>query len=221
MNRSDHPPRAPRRDRGPDPCEPGAPNVIPGRVVMSLEIRDLAAENIEGVRCHRHGSGRIAAARQTPITLYPAEGFASTPAPTHERMQPDHRQGLREGPGPQSTVMPSGAGHDAQDMTHIAPTGMIFVPSAFGVSHSPKEYTSPEDMANGANVCANRAGRRRWRAGRSLDRNCSGRSGTAGRSVGEGDRQPRSAAAESTFADPPSSSRPAESGTEVLRRACP
>ena len=49
-------------------------------------------------------------------------------------------------------LMPSGAGHDAQDMTHIAPTGMIFVPSAGGVSHSPKEYTSPQDMANGANV---------------------------------------------------------------------
>ena len=37
-------------------------------------------------------------------------------------------------------------------MTHIAPTGMIFVPSVGGVSHSPKEYTSPQDMANGANV---------------------------------------------------------------------
>jgi N-carbamoyl-L-amino-acid hydrolase len=49
-------------------------------------------------------------------------------------------------------LMPSGAGHDAQDMTHIAPTGMIFVPSVDGISHSPKEYTSPEDMANGANV---------------------------------------------------------------------
>jgi N-carbamoyl-L-amino-acid hydrolase len=48
--------------------------------------------------------------------------------------------------------MPSGAGHDAQDMTHIAPTGMIFVPSRDGISHSPKEYTSPEDMATGAKV---------------------------------------------------------------------
>ncbi len=48
--------------------------------------------------------------------------------------------------------MPSGAGHDAQDMTRIAPTGMIFVPSVNGVSHSPKEFTSPEDMANGASV---------------------------------------------------------------------
>ena len=49
-------------------------------------------------------------------------------------------------------TMPSGAGHDAQDMTHITPTGMIFVPSVDGISHSPKEYTSPADMANGANV---------------------------------------------------------------------
>lgn len=49
-------------------------------------------------------------------------------------------------------LMPSGAGHDAQDTTHIAPTGMIFVPSRDGISHSPKEYTSPEDIANGAKV---------------------------------------------------------------------
>ena len=49
-------------------------------------------------------------------------------------------------------LMPSGAGHDAQDMTHIAPTGMIFVPSVKGISHSPKEFTSAVDMANGASV---------------------------------------------------------------------
>jgi N-carbamoyl-L-amino-acid hydrolase len=49
-------------------------------------------------------------------------------------------------------LMPSGAGHDAQDMASIAPTGMIFVPSVDGVSHSPEEFTSAEDMANGASV---------------------------------------------------------------------
>ncbi len=49
-------------------------------------------------------------------------------------------------------LMPSGAGHDAQDMAHIAPIGMIFVPSVGGISHSPKEFTSAEDMANGASV---------------------------------------------------------------------
>jgi N-carbamoyl-L-amino-acid hydrolase len=48
--------------------------------------------------------------------------------------------------------MQSGAGHDAQEMSNLAPVGMIFVPSKDGISHSPKEYTSSGDMANGANV---------------------------------------------------------------------
>ena len=48
--------------------------------------------------------------------------------------------------------MPGGAGHDAQDMAQIALTGMIFVLSVNGVSHSPKEFTSAQDMANGASV---------------------------------------------------------------------
>jgi N-carbamoyl-L-amino-acid hydrolase len=37
-------------------------------------------------------------------------------------------------------------------MARITPSGMIFVPSVGGISHSPKEFTKPEDMANGANV---------------------------------------------------------------------
>jgi N-carbamoyl-L-amino-acid hydrolase len=48
--------------------------------------------------------------------------------------------------------MPSGAGHDAQDIARIGPVGMIFVPSVGGISHSPREFSRPEDIANGANV---------------------------------------------------------------------
>jgi N-carbamoyl-L-amino-acid hydrolase len=48
--------------------------------------------------------------------------------------------------------MPSGAGHDAQEIAHIAPIGMIFVPSQGGISHAPQEYTTPADLANGADV---------------------------------------------------------------------
>lgn len=48
--------------------------------------------------------------------------------------------------------MPSGAGHDAQHIAQIAPAGMIFLPSVGGISHAPKEYTSPQDMADGVNV---------------------------------------------------------------------
>jgi N-carbamoyl-L-amino-acid hydrolase len=48
--------------------------------------------------------------------------------------------------------MPSGAGHDAQEMAAICPIGMIFVPSRGGISHSPLEYSAPEHIAKGADV---------------------------------------------------------------------
>jgi N-carbamoyl-L-amino-acid hydrolase len=48
--------------------------------------------------------------------------------------------------------LPSGAGHDAQDIAHLSPIGMIFVPSRGGISHSPREYSSPDEIANGAEV---------------------------------------------------------------------
>ena len=49
-------------------------------------------------------------------------------------------------------VMPSGAGHDAQAIAQLGPMGMIFIPSVGGISHSPKEFSHPTDIANGANV---------------------------------------------------------------------
>jgi len=49
-------------------------------------------------------------------------------------------------------VMPSGAGHDAQSMAQLGPMGMIFIPSIGGISHSPKEYSTPDDVARGASV---------------------------------------------------------------------
>jgi N-carbamoyl-L-amino-acid hydrolase len=132
-------------------AEPGAPNVIPGRVVMSLEIRDLDTAKMDLVYdAIAKGAERIAGERQTPIS-FEALDVSSTPAPTDERMRRIIAESA-DALGLTHKAMPSGAGHDAQDMTHIAPTGMIFVPSKGGISHSPKEYTAPEDMANGANV---------------------------------------------------------------------
>ena len=54
--------------------------------------------------------------------------------------------------GLSTQIMPSGAGHDAQDLARIGPMGMIFVPSVKGISHSPQEFTRPEDVENGANT---------------------------------------------------------------------
>lgn len=54
-----------------------------------------------------------------------------------------------------SLRMPSGAGHDTQDMALLGPVGMIFIPSKGGISHSPEEYSTIEQMAKGTNVLLN------------------------------------------------------------------
>lgn len=132
-------------------AEPGAPNVIPGRVIMSLEIRDLESAKIRQVFDDiEREAERIAQQNRTPVRFEPVD-VASEPAPTDPRMRSIIAAAASK-LNLTSKRMPSGAGHDAQDMTHIAPTGMIFVPSVGGISHSPKEFTSANDMANGANV---------------------------------------------------------------------
>src|SRR5260370_39013522 len=73
------------------------------------------------------------------------------PAPTDARIRALIDQSAKE-LGLTTKQMPSGAGHDAQDMARLAPVGMIFIPSIGGISHSPKEFSRPEDIANGANV---------------------------------------------------------------------
>jgi N-carbamoyl-L-amino-acid hydrolase len=49
-------------------------------------------------------------------------------------------------------LLASGAGHDAKETTRLGPVGMIFVPSVGGISHSPREFSRPEDIVNGGNV---------------------------------------------------------------------
>ena len=130
---------------------PGAPNVIPGEVVLSLEIRDLESAKIQQVfDLIRTEADQISDARSTPIRFHEVD-VASPPAPTDEQMRRIIAASADE-LGMSFRLMPSGAGHDAQDMATIAPTGMIFVPSVDGISHSPREFTSAEDMANGASV---------------------------------------------------------------------
>jgi len=73
------------------------------------------------------------------------------PAPTDERLRGLIARSAQE-LGLTNLLMPSGAGHDAQDMARVTPTGMIFVPSAGGISHSPREFTRPEQMAAGVDV---------------------------------------------------------------------
>ncbi|MEM7550449.1 MAG: Zn-dependent hydrolase [Bacteroidota bacterium] len=132
-------------------AKPGAPNVIPGEVVMSLEIRDLSQEKIDQIfKDIKTASQEIEKKYDVQISFEEIE-LNIAPAPTDVTIRSLIVESAKES-GFKYKLMPSGAGHDAQDMAKITPTAMIFVPSVNGISHSPEEFTTPSDMANGATV---------------------------------------------------------------------
>jgi N-carbamoyl-L-amino-acid hydrolase len=131
-------------------AEPGVPNVIPGRVTLSLEVRDLAMDRIDEIFRQLEGrAAEIGGATGTSFSF--ARFYVSEAAPTAPRIQ-DVIDSTAQALGLSTRRMPSGAGHDAQSMAHLGPVGMIFVPSVNGVSHAPEERTEPADVTNGANV---------------------------------------------------------------------
>ena len=129
---------------------PSAPNVIPGKVILSLELRDLDAAKIEMLyQKIRTEADQIA--QTNKVTFDFKEINVNIPAPTDPHIRSLIAESAKE-LGLSTKQMPSGAGHDAQDMARLGPVGMIFIPSVGGISHSPKEFSRPKDIENGANV---------------------------------------------------------------------
>ena len=129
---------------------PGASNVIPGKVVMSLEIRDLSMEKVEILFAEvQKRADVIASDSGTKIIFQPQ--FVIKSALSNNLLQ-DKINSSAKGLGLTTKFMQSGAIHDSQNMSLIAPMAMIFVPSVGGISHSPNEFTKAVDMTNGANV---------------------------------------------------------------------
>lgn len=130
--------------------QPGAVNVIPGQVDFAVEIRDLAVEVMDEIAEQVLAElQKIAAARGVELVWELASDVQ--PAPLDHAV----RKTIAEVASKLGYVwreMPSGAGHDAQHLARICPTGMIFVPSKDGLSHSPAEYTAADDCVRGANV---------------------------------------------------------------------
>ena len=131
-------------------AEPGAYNVVPGRVTLGLEVRDLDEQKFLGLFQRLQSEAEaIGKLNQTKFTF--AEPLIVRPSLTDSAMKKligDTARAL----GFTTMSMPSGAGHDAQEIARIGPVGMIFVPSIGGISHSPKEFSRPRDIENGANV---------------------------------------------------------------------
>jgi N-carbamoyl-L-amino-acid hydrolase len=130
--------------------EPGARNIIPGRVEFPVELRDLDKEKVMRIWARIEKRFQLIAQEENvKLDCVPLE--ADEPALTNPAIQNDIRTAARAA-GYSTLDLPSGAGHDAQQIAHLVPIGMIFVPSRGGISHSPREYSSPEDVANGAEV---------------------------------------------------------------------
>lgn len=131
--------------------QPGAYNVIPGKVVLGLEIRDLSAEKIEMLFRNIEKRATIIARDSKTKISFERQANESKPAITNKTLQNTINTSAKA-MGFSTKFMQSGAGHDSQEMAFIAPVAMIFIPSVGGISHSSKEFSTTTDMANGANV---------------------------------------------------------------------
>jgi len=130
--------------------EPGAPNVVPGKVRLTLEMRDLDWPKIDRI----FGRIRLEAeeiSSRARVKFGYEEIYNNPPRLTDPGLQEEIRASCHE-LGLSHKLMPSGAGHDAQSLSHIVPVGMIFVPSQNGISHSAEEFSAPDAITNGANV---------------------------------------------------------------------
>ena len=118
---------------------------------MGLEIRDLDANKIERLfKGIEKRAATIAKDSKTSISFI-RQPNESKPALTDKKLQQIININAKL-LGFSTKFMQSGAGHDSQHMASIAPSAMIFIPSVSGISHSPKEFSTTIDMANGANI---------------------------------------------------------------------
>ncbi|HVB65410.1 MAG TPA: Zn-dependent hydrolase [Nitrolancea sp.] len=122
--------------------EPGASNVIPGQVDLSVEIRGMDDGVLDTAEAHLRSLANGSGAEFQRISG--KQAVASDP-----RLVQEIESACRE-IGLPYLRMSSGAGHDAMCMEAITREAMLFVPSRGGVSHSPDEYTSEEQCVAGA-----------------------------------------------------------------------
>jgi len=130
--------------------EPGVINAIPGKAELSVDIRSITASaKNRVVRLVQAKIREIARRRHVRIEILPIR--EENPVPLDKRLVHLLKE-CCEAKGIAYEVMPSGAGHDAMQMAKITPSGMLFIPSRRGISHSPLEWSDPEDICLGTQL---------------------------------------------------------------------
>jgi N-carbamoyl-L-amino-acid hydrolase len=134
-------------------CRPNSPSTIPGSVAFSIDLRhpdirqlDTLAEQVADI-CRERAKMENIALDFAPVATY--EPIQFSPACVDRVRQASAALGFS------SLDMCSGAGHDAVNLSYVAPSAMIFVPCRNGLSHNEAEYAESRHLAQGASVLAN------------------------------------------------------------------
>lgn len=131
-------------------AEPGASNVIPGRVSLTLDVRHQDDP-------HRHALSRALESKARAVVARRGLGMEwrtveDQPAVACDPALTNLLAGAVAAAGQPVHRLPSGAGHDAVPLSAVAPVAMLFVRCAGGISHHPEESVTLEDTAVAINV---------------------------------------------------------------------
>jgi N-carbamoyl-L-amino-acid hydrolase len=132
---------------------PNSRNVVPGEVFFSVDFRHPDESVLDAMEAELYAA---LPALLAPLQLTYSETRIWSAAPV--KFSPDLIDCVRKGAAQASFPtrdMISGAGHDAVYVSRVAPTTMIFVPCAGGISHNEAESTQPDECAAGAQVLLN------------------------------------------------------------------
>ena len=131
--------------------DPGAPSIIPGRADVLFQFRDVAVPVLERMEATLRALVREANRRERCTVALEKVSKAIPALCDPTMMQALAEAAERLAPGAWQK-MPSGAGHDAQNIARRMPAAMLFVPSIGGISHHWAENTKDEDLALGVQV---------------------------------------------------------------------
>jgi N-carbamoyl-L-amino-acid hydrolase len=128
--------------------EPNAPSIVPGTVTVSVQMRDRDAVRLDCMLAEALAvAKRVAKAQKLDLSVN--GGFTADPVPMDARMV-EALAGAAERVAPgRWRRMPSGALHDATNVSRVLPSAMLFVPSIGGISHNPDEDTKRPDLEAG------------------------------------------------------------------------
>ena len=129
---------------------PNLTNVVPAKATLTLDVRNTDESRLQQAELRiANFLSEIAASEGVTITTRKLARFEPV---IFDDQVIDTVESIANQQGNSVQRMPSGAGHDAQMLARVCPSGMIFVPSVKGISHNPAEFTESIDLEAGANI---------------------------------------------------------------------